>query len=72
MSLMCGTVLDRIEPGFIGRPDDRAALDAAAGHPHREARGIVIAASAPSLADRCPAELTAPDDQRLFQEAAFA
>src|SRR5258708_28466082 len=30
------------EADFVGGADDRPALDAAAGHPHREAPGVVV------------------------------
>ena len=44
-------------------------LHAAAGHPHGEAVGVVVAAVA-LLAHRRAAELAAPDDQRLVEQAA--
>ena len=51
--------------------DADAALDAAAGQPHREAVGVVVAARALGvLGGRLAAELAAPDDQRLVQQAA--
>src|SRR5439155_24085939 len=52
-----------------------AAARAAAGQPHREAVGIVIAAenvsfARPPFAEGSAAELAAPDDERRFQQAA--
>ena len=56
---------------FVGLADADAALDAAAGHPHGEAVGVVIAAGAVGvLGRRLPAELAAPDHQRLVEQAA--
>ena len=51
------------------------ALDAAAGQEHRVAVGEVVAAEdaagrGPAFAERGPAELAAPDDQRLVEQAA--
>src|SRR5262249_39338679 len=55
---------------LVGLAMADAALDAAAGHPHREAVGIVIAAGAGGvLGGRLPAKLAAPDDDRLIQQA---
>ena len=45
-----------------------AALEAPAGHPHRKAFDVVIAAAA--LSHRRASELATPDDQRLVEEAA--
>ena len=45
------------------------ALDAAAGHPDRKALDVVVAAVA--LGHRRPAELAAPDHQRLVEHAAL-
>src|SRR5215467_11058618 len=36
-------VLHRLEPNLIGRANHLAAFDTAAGHPHVEAVGIVVA-----------------------------
>ena len=58
-------VLDRLEAELVGRAVGHAALHAAAGQPHREAVRVVVAARlALALAERHPAELAAPDDQR--------
>ena len=60
------------EAELVGGAVDRAPLHAAAGHPHREAVGIVVAARLPfSLAERHPAELPSPDDERRVEEAAL-
>ena len=56
-------ILDGVQADVVGRAVADAALDAAAGHPDREAVGIVIAAVA-ALAHRRAAELAAPDHQR--------
>ena len=57
---------------LVGFADADAALDAAAGHPHGEAEGVVVAARARGiLGHRLPAELAAPDDQRLIEQAAL-
>ena len=48
------------------------AFDPAACHPHGEAIGVVVAAGARGvLGGRLPAELAAPDHQRLVQQAAM-
>ena len=57
---------------FVGRADADAALDAAAGHPHGEAVGVVVAAGAFGVfGRRLAAELAAPDDERLVEQAAL-
>ena len=57
---------------LVGLADADAALDAAAGQPHREAVGVVVAAGALGvLGRRLPAELAAPDDQRRVEQAAL-
>src|SRR5690606_14931928 len=63
-------LLDGLVAELVGRADRDAAADAAAGEPHREARGIVVAAGALRvLGGRLPAELTAPDDDRRVEQA---
>ena len=47
----------------------RPALDARAGHPSHEAIRVVIA-TAVALRHRHPSELTAPNHQRAFHQAA--
>ena len=64
-------VLDGGAADLVGLADARAPLDAAAGHPHGEAEGVVVAARALGvLGGRLAAELAAPDDQRLVEQAA--
>ena len=41
------TILDRGKAQFVGRPVNDSSLDAAAGHPHRESVGMVVAAVGP-------------------------
>ena len=56
---------------LVGLADADAALDPAAGHPHREAVGVVVAAGPLGvLGGRLAAELAAPDDQGLVEQAA--
>ena len=62
-------VLDGVVAVLVGRAVDRAALDAAAGQPDGEAERVVVAAVG-ALGERRPAELAAPDDQRLVEQAA--
>ena len=40
-------VLDGLQAELVGRAVDHAALDAAAGQPHREAQAVVVAALRP-------------------------
>ena len=47
-----------------------AALDAGAGQPRHRRAAVVVAAVGP-LAERLPAELGAPDDQRVVEQAAL-
>ena len=54
---------------FVGAADGLAAFDAAAGHPHREAGRVMVAAVA-LLGHRGAAEFAAPDDERVLEEAA--
>ena len=59
---------DRVESDGVGGAGDRAPFDAAAGHPHREAEVVVIAA----LSRLClggSAELTAPDHEGCVEQA---
>ena len=55
-------------PSVVGFPDDDARPDASAGHPHGESVRIMVAAVAFFRHGRA-AKLTAPDDQRLVQQA---
>ena len=54
---------DRSKPKGIRGPDHLAALDAASGHPHREAEIVVIAAFT-GLRFRGTPEFAAPQNQR--------
>ena len=64
-------VLDGGAAELVGPADARASLDAAAGHPHGEAERVVVAAgSLLEFGGRLAAELAAPDDQRLVEQAA--
>ena len=57
-------VLDGLVAELVGRAVDVAALEAAAGQPHAEAVGVVVAADVLLvLDDRQPAHLAAPVDQ---------
>ena len=63
---------DRGGADFVGRADADAAFDAAAGHPHREAVGIVVAAGAGAVfGGGLAAEFAAPDDERFLEQAAL-
>src|SRR5438132_11055828 len=64
------------EAKFVGRAVGVAALRAAAGQPHRETIGVMVAAQqvaggSAAFAEGGPAELTAANDQRVFEQAAF-
>jgi len=52
-------ILNRAKAQFICLTDDLTAFDSSAGHPHREASGIMIAAVA-FFAHGRPAEFAAP------------
>ena len=69
-------VFEDVEAHFIGRAHRDAALDAAAGHPHREGLRMMIAAHAASerhtgLDHWRATEFTAPDDERAVEQAAL-
>src|SRR5690242_20681944 len=55
------------EADGVGRSDDLPALDATAGHPHREAQ-IVVIATAAGLTLRRASELAAPENERAVQQ----
>ena len=64
-------ILDGGAAELIGPAHAGAAPDAAAGHPHREAERVMVAARAlAEFRGRLAAELAAPDDQRLIQQTA--
>ena len=62
-------VLDGAQAEVVGAADRLAAFDAAAGHPHREAGGVVVTAVA-LFGHRGAAEFAAPDDERVLEQAA--
>ena len=72
-------VFDGLEAELVGRAVDVAALDAAAGQPHREAVVVMVAAvhlaliraRSRQLDGRRAAELAAPDDQRVVEHPAL-
>ena len=64
-------VLDGIESEFVGFPVIDAAFDAAAGHPHREGIGVVIATVGAALGHGGAAEFTTEDDEGVFEHAAL-
>ena len=60
-----------LKPKLVGLAERDARLDAAAGQPHREGVGVVVAAVVAALDHRRAAELAAPDDQRVVEQAAL-
>ena len=68
-------VLDDVVAELVGLAVDLAALGAAAGHPHREAARVVVAAvvllGESALAVDRAAELAAPDDERVVEHPAL-
>ena len=54
-----------VEAEFVAFADGDAGLDAAAGQPHGEGVGVMVAAIAAALHHRRAAEFAAPDDQRV-------
>ena len=68
-----------LETKFVGRAINRAALDAAARHPHREAVMIVVApvllarigSGRWQFDDRRAAKFAAPDNQGFLQHSAL-
>jgi hypothetical protein len=62
-------IQDGMEPNLVGLSDNDPLLDATASHPHGEAVRVMVAAVA-FLGHRGAAELSSPDDKRLFQQAA--
>jgi hypothetical protein len=63
-------VRDRVETQLIGRSLNNPSLDAAAGHPDREAVVMMIAAVG-ALGTGRPAELGRPDHDRVVEQAAL-
>src|SRR6185437_16005904 len=62
-------ILDGVEAELVGRAEGEARLDAAAGHEHAEAVGVMVAAVLP-LGHGGAAEFAAPDDEGPFEQAA--
>ena len=65
-------ILDHVHAEVIGPPNGHTGLDTASGGPHREATGMMIPARlcfviVAEVAERSPAELSAPDYQRAVQ-----
>ena len=57
---------------FVGATHGGSRLDATAGHPHREPRGVVIPAGTLGIfGDRLASEFAAPDHQRVVEHAAL-
>ena len=64
-------VFDRAETQFVRLPKNTSGLHAAAGKPHGEGVDVVIAAGGLAVfAHRCAPEFTAPDHQRVVEQAA--
>ena len=68
-------ILGNLPTEIVGRADGMAALDAGSGHPDGEAAAMMVAAGHGrtefALRVNGAAELTAPDDERVFQQAAL-
>ena len=62
-------IFDGFEAEFVRGAVADAALEAAAGHEHGEAVGVMVAAVA-AFGDRRAAELAAPDDGGFVQQSA--
>ena len=71
IELFGNTVVDgRFKSEFVGFAVRHAAANAAAGHPHRKAVMIVVAAVA-VFRSRRAAELASPNNQRVLQQTAL-
>src|SRR5258706_6202173 len=68
-------VASDVEAVIVGLAEVLSAANAAAGQPHREAAAVMVAAVVLwrelALAIHRAAELAAPDDQRLVEQAAL-
>ena len=62
-------LLHRPQADLVGRADRDPSRHSAAGHPHREAGGIVVAAVS-LLAHRSPSKLTTPDHECRIEQPA--
>ena len=69
-------VVDRVQADLIRRADNLTAPNAASGHPHAEAVGVVVATGVVprtalrAVRERRAAEVPAPDHKRLVQQPA--
>ena len=69
-------VFDDVKTQIVGGAIERARLDAAAGHPHRECLRVMIAAQATmenrvAFHHRRAAEFAAPNHERLIEQTAL-
>ena len=64
------TVFYGVKSDFVCRAMDGAALDAAAGHPHGETVGVMIAAIG-TFRSRCASKLGREDDDRVVKQTAL-
>ena len=64
-------VVDHVEAEVVAGAERDAGLDAAAGQPHGEGVGVMVAAVTAALHHRRAAEFAAPDDQRVVEHAAL-
>ena len=64
-------ILDGVEAEIVGVAERDARLDAAAGQPHGEGVGMMVAAVVAPLHHRRAAELAAPDHERVVEQAAL-
>ena len=60
-----------VEAELVGLAERDARLDAAAGQPHREGVGVMVAAVVAALHHRRAAEFAAPDDERVVEQPAL-
>ena len=62
-------VFDRVPAELVGGAVHHAAADAAAGQPHREAEGVMLAAIV-AFRGRRATEFATPNDQRVIEQPA--
>ena len=65
------TIFHYVESQFVGLTDAGSRFDAAAGHPHGEGVGVMVAAVRSALDHRGTAEFAGTDDQRVVQHPAL-
>lgn len=65
------TILDGVEPEFIGRAERQPWLDPATGEPHRKGVRMVVSAIVSALHHRRTPELATPDDEGVIQHSAL-